>query len=417
MTGCCAFGCSNRAEQGYKLYGVPQGNRNVDRRKRWLCAIKRQSFDPKAARLCEVHFDSNQFEPNIDGKKLKPNAIPSLFSYKLVQKKESRKKRNSDKPAVAVGARHKPRSPKSGRKLFDHQYCVTPRSSAEWSELDLNDHSQPIPGVQDLEWSQPSHEVHCDSNRVVPRVDEKIATPNASPGIPSQTTIGERRESPKDKNADDPVAAQPEQRAPKSDNRFDRNSATRSLTSECQEPEPHEQDEPMVEEQAQASDEVLAVRRANESLRKKVSKLQKEKDLFTKNLSTLFNHDQLNYLQRTKGSKGLTWSEETLEKALKLQWACGSVAYNVLLDQGYPFPSDRTLRRRTRCNERFSALFSKSTQSNLKNQLEISSSGDTSLQMTCGGRHGDGRDGDTREGGERGAESDRQRTRDSIGCT
>uniref|UniRef100_A0A8C4QD43 THAP domain-containing protein 1 n=1 Tax=Eptatretus burgeri TaxID=7764 RepID=A0A8C4QD43_EPTBU len=380
MTGCCAFGCSNRAEQGYKLYGVPRGSRNVDRRKRWLCAIKRRNFDPKAARLCEVHFDSNQFEPNIDGKKLKPNAFPSLFLYKFVQKKESRKKRNSDYPGVAAGAQHKPIPPKSGHKLFDHQYCVTPSSTAEWSEPEGKDNSQPVPGVQVLERSQPSDEVHCDRNRVMLRVDEKTAKPNTGPGIPSQTIIGERGESPIERHADDPAQLEP--RAPKSD-RFDQNSATRSLTSECQEPELQEQDELMVVEHAQASDEVLAVRRANESLRKKVSKLQKEKELFTKNLSTLFNHDQLDYLQRTKGSKGLTWSEETLEKALKLRCACGSVAYNVLLDQGYPFPSDRTLRRRTRYNERFPALFSKSTQSILKNQLEIGSSGNTSFQMGC----------------------------------
>uniref|UniRef100_A0A8C4WV48 THAP domain-containing protein 1 n=1 Tax=Eptatretus burgeri TaxID=7764 RepID=A0A8C4WV48_EPTBU len=281
MTGCCAFGCSNRAEQGYKLYGVPRGSRNVDRRKRWLCAIKRRNFDPKAARLCEVHFDSNQFEPNIDGKKLKPNAFPSLFLYKFVQKKESRKKRNSDYPGVAAGAQHKPIPPKSGHKLFDHQYCVTPSSTAEWSEPEGKDNSQPVPGVQVLERSQPSDEVHCDRNRVMLRVDEKTAKPNTGPGIPSQTIIGERGESPIERHADDPV----------------------------------------------------------------------------------------------------TWSEETLEKALKLRCACGSVAYNVLLDQGYPFPSDRTLRRRTRYNERFPALFSKSTQSILKNQLEIGSSGNTSFQM------------------------------------
>jgi len=49
-----------------------------------------------------------------------------------------------------------------------------------------------------------SLQVHCDRNRVMPRVDEKTAKPNAGPGIPSQTIIGERGESPIERHADDP---------------------------------------------------------------------------------------------------------------------------------------------------------------------------------------------------------------------
>ena len=54
MVFCCAFGCSNRCEDGYKMYRIPSGDRNVERRKKWLCAIKRDDFNPKAARLCEA---------------------------------------------------------------------------------------------------------------------------------------------------------------------------------------------------------------------------------------------------------------------------------------------------------------------------------------------------------------------------
>ena len=58
MVFCCAFGCNNRSCDGYKMYSIPSGERNADRRKKWLCAIKRENFNPKTARLCEAnrHF-------------------------------------------------------------------------------------------------------------------------------------------------------------------------------------------------------------------------------------------------------------------------------------------------------------------------------------------------------------------------
>ena len=56
---CSAFGCTNRdtketREKGIKFYRIP-----VDKEKRriWLCAIKRKDFDPPAdACICSEHF-------------------------------------------------------------------------------------------------------------------------------------------------------------------------------------------------------------------------------------------------------------------------------------------------------------------------------------------------------------------------
>ncbi|KYQ49777.1 hypothetical protein ALC60_11125 [Trachymyrmex zeteki] len=54
MPGCAAVNCSNRVDKGYRLFLFPKS---------------------------KVHFEDSQFEAHrIDGwRKLKPNAVPTLF--------------------------------------------------------------------------------------------------------------------------------------------------------------------------------------------------------------------------------------------------------------------------------------------------------------------------------------------------
>jgi hypothetical protein len=42
----------------------------------------------------------------------------------------------------------------------------------------------------------------------------------------------------------------------------------------------------------------------------------------------------------------MKWSNDTVTKALKLKFACGSSGYEELLKQNFPYPSVRTLQRR-----------------------------------------------------------------------
>ncbi|XP_064461628.1 uncharacterized protein LOC135371568 isoform X2 [Ornithodoros turicata] len=100
--------------------------------------------------------------------------------------------------------------------------------------------------------------------------------------------------------------------------------------------------------------------------KKKVRKLQEEKQKFSENLSSVFNEDQLASLSRSS-NRGSKWSEETIKKALQLHFSCGSTGYSNLLDQKLPLPSSRTLRRRVEAikfnlgilDEMFSLLESK----------------------------------------------------------
>lgn len=59
----------------------------------------------------------------------------------------------------------------------------------------------------------------------------------------------------------------------------------------------------------------------------------------------MFNSDQLNAMTR-RSTKGMTWEMETIKKALRLRFSCGSSGYNDVRSSGIPLPSIRTLQKR-----------------------------------------------------------------------
>ncbi|XP_057658018.1 zinc finger and BTB domain-containing protein 41-like isoform X1 [Diorhabda carinulata] len=81
MPACCVPYCSNRTEKGIRLFMLPQGDRNKERREAWIKNINRDDLSSRA-QICEVHFTSDQFENHReDGRRtLKNNAMPTLFS-------------------------------------------------------------------------------------------------------------------------------------------------------------------------------------------------------------------------------------------------------------------------------------------------------------------------------------------------
>ncbi|XP_077516522.1 THAP domain-containing protein 5-like [Amblyomma americanum] len=101
---CCAYGCNNRGGSGKKKLPIPSGKRNAARRKVWLHRIGRAHFDNVLdPRLCEDHFTEDQFESqvlmNYGIKKLRPDAVPSLFVH--------RKRRTPRKPPTKRGVMSK----------------------------------------------------------------------------------------------------------------------------------------------------------------------------------------------------------------------------------------------------------------------------------------------------------------------
>lgn len=42
----------------------------------------------------------------------------------------------------------------------------------------------------------------------------------------------------------------------------------------------------------------------------------------------------------------MTWDPESVKKGMQLRFACGTKGYDMLLKQGYPLPSAKTIQRR-----------------------------------------------------------------------
>ncbi|XP_071576118.1 uncharacterized protein [Temnothorax nylanderi] len=86
-------------------------------------------------------------------------------------------------------------------------------------------------------------------------------------------------------------------------------------------------------------------------------------------LKQLFNDDQIRALMRSS-SRGHMWSNDTIKKALRLKYACGSSGYKELLKQKHPLPCERTLQRKLEsiqfqegiCDDIFKLLEDKITQ-------------------------------------------------------
>lgn len=70
--------------------------RNPEQRAKWAANVGRQNWNPtNASYFCEVYLDLTMQEKRIDGfKKLKPNAVPTIFGFYL--KKQDNEKNDSN---------------------------------------------------------------------------------------------------------------------------------------------------------------------------------------------------------------------------------------------------------------------------------------------------------------------------------
>ena len=81
--------------------------------------------------------------------------------------------------------------------------------------------------------------------------------------------------------------------------------------------------------------------------RKKIQRLEKKvcTSSMNESISKIFNEDQMKFLSNLY-KKIPRWCNETIVKALKLRFACGTSGYEELLKQKFPLPSVRTLTKR-----------------------------------------------------------------------
>ena len=90
---------------------------------------------------------------------------------------------------------------------------------------------------------------------------------------------------------------------------------------------------------------ITDLKKTNRNIKKTNDKLKKSSAVKDDSLRKLFTQDQIESLNK-KSTRGINWSFETINNALKIRTACGVEGYEELLKMGFPFPSLRTLDRK-----------------------------------------------------------------------
>ncbi|XP_075736525.1 uncharacterized protein LOC119161710 isoform X2 [Rhipicephalus microplus] len=302
MPGCCAYQCSSRSEKGVRLFYVPRGdrNRNAVRRKQWIHNIGRKDFAPsKHVVLCELHFTNDQFEPKVleahGLKKLKPNAIPTLFSHRPPPKErkppskrlEIRKKCSKKREESVL------EHTTSKQGTFAENQCSSPASA------------DPAGSASSAEVAEPEVNEVCENE-----VNQLVESPFE---IVHDNSSHDRFSPEVSSNATQDIAA---------------------VDNACQEAIQGRIAE--LERLQEATARKLAL------ARKRYLKSEEEKEEIKKRLKGLFNDDEMRSMERLS-AQGARWEAGTLVKSLQLRLACGSRGYGLLREFGYPLPSDRTL--------------------------------------------------------------------------
>ncbi|XP_039287478.1 peroxynitrite isomerase THAP4-like [Nilaparvata lugens] len=102
MVGCSAPNCVNKTEKGFRLFRFPTDEK---RKAIWLKNCRRDKWKTTSnSRLCEDHFEENQWELHRadEWRKLKPNAIPTLFNVPNPPKKLISTRRSTYKAHSAL---------------------------------------------------------------------------------------------------------------------------------------------------------------------------------------------------------------------------------------------------------------------------------------------------------------------------
>ncbi|CAL1290654.1 unnamed protein product [Larinioides sclopetarius] len=116
MTGCAAPNCHNSSRKNVRLFRFP---RDEHRRKLWISNCKLNCSETIIyTRICEIHFEENQFELHRqDGwKKLKPNAVPTVFPDPPESPKKTKEKAQKHKRSSSAELDSEIKVPKKKRK-------------------------------------------------------------------------------------------------------------------------------------------------------------------------------------------------------------------------------------------------------------------------------------------------------------
>ncbi|XP_077255313.1 uncharacterized protein LOC143893624 [Temnothorax americanus] len=320
MPSCCVLKCSNSSKKKYSMHCIPT---DVKRRNIWVNNIGRSDLDPSKFSkyyVCEVHFAPEMWErQRVDGKKkLKSCAIPTIglrekstnIAHEILLMKR-------DPLSLNIDVKTEP-AYKSDHDFLDNVLArdiekidsTTVNIAESFTELTRNIHNEEKENSVLIVSTTVSQEAipvplnMVDVKKVVEEPDGKI-----------QKAMLEAKQA-----------------------KLEAKQAKLKLQ--------------------QASKIIDNLNKSNIRLMKRVKQLMYEKTKLIKemcclkhsqNFEKILSDDQIKTLCRPS-VRGDRWSNDTIQKALKLRSSCGSSGYKEILNQGIPLPSERTLRRRIKLN-------------------------------------------------------------------
>lgn len=358
MTGCSVPGCKNRAEHGKSFYAIPVGQSVLERRRRlqWLLPMERDRPTSRGAWICEDHFTDDQFESYTSkGKrKLKRNAVPSIFPSKRQAPSESAPMSNCARPS------HETEQVDNSSQPHEAPQCD--RTQQSDSTVLSTDDPEPR---NDVLLDGGANQTTCTSSsgsasfvNIAPRTNFPLQSATVLTPLQTVTVAPVQQQTQTTVLLQDTGAPTPRYAV----TYLIPSPGTYKLTSHVAVPassllptvEPHKQAVPVSSQPSTVSpflpkkppktqrEEELERRLALEH--KKRRKAEMERDELRRSVKHLLVEDQVRALE--KGTmRGSSWSRETIEKALKLKAMCGRRVYDYVRSYVVPLPALRTLQQ------------------------------------------------------------------------
>jgi len=332
MTGCSAFGCTNRNDGPSKVQ-VFKFPKNPKIRKLWIARCRRQDFEPnQGSVLCEVHFSLTDFyytktkDGQLGQRRIKKDALPSHFSHSFPTPKRALKPPRSSDVTFS--------------STCDHGYCS--KEGGDRSEIAVPD--PPSPGFDchiEPEPASPPKNVaskrpHSQVEPVFPRNTNSMQI--ISP-VPAKRLCASNISIAKPQTPEKPIPlARSLSEISSEDLIFPTPTKQNLFTQDIHstETEIHK----LQLKLAEAQEKIKILQGENQAL---IEELAAEKK-FTASFKKLFREDQRDFLNRGT-MKGKAWSPDSIQDGLRMWFACGSSAYKGLLQKGLPYPAVRTLQK------------------------------------------------------------------------
>uniref|UniRef100_A0ABD2X7D9 THAP-type domain-containing protein n=1 Tax=Trichogramma kaykai TaxID=54128 RepID=A0ABD2X7D9_9HYME len=313
--------CTNSSSKGFKMCRFPR--RDDQRRQIWIQNVNRDGWNPTAnSMLCEMHFADNAWEIRKGKRQLLQNAVPTIFANRVIHQDNLSLPENQE---IAQATSH---------SQEEKEPCDASNVQDQGSFDDVQDQ-----GSFNDTAEESFFEDTCNTPSGV--VEDQTSLLQDLSGMilsrsPTSVNVSEDT-SEKDGNSPTPLPISKE-------------GCKKCLINEK-----------ILKRQQLFLDKMnkLFLRREQafnrmqknlNAARQKVRRLEHKLEVSTQDrwatsLKNIFQEDQLKYL--TLGYKKVPkWCSDTLLKALKLRFACGTSGYEEILNLNFPFPSVRTLVRK-----------------------------------------------------------------------